>query len=90
MGAVTAQRPQGQGLFAHPGLLAAVAAALASTVAALWAMRGLPFGTGLFWLASFPLFAAGLGFGAIWPSPPPCWRRRWSPSSATASPPSLI
>ncbi|WP_431271375.1 hypothetical protein [Dankookia sp. P2] len=27
-------------------------------------MRGLPLGTGLFWLASFPLFAAGLGFGA--------------------------
>lgn len=64
MGAVTAQRPQGQGLLAHPGLLAAVAAGLASTVAALWAMRGLPLGTGLFWLASFPLFAAGLGFGA--------------------------
>jgi hypothetical protein len=68
MGAVTAPRPQGQGtwqgLFGNPGLLAAGAAGFVSAVLALWAMRGLPLGTGLFWLASFPLFAAGLGFGA--------------------------
>ncbi|MCB4823454.1 hypothetical protein [Roseicella aerolata] len=54
---------QGQGVFGNPGLLAAGAAGFASAVAALWAMRGLPLGTGLFWIASFPLFAAGLGFG---------------------------
>jgi len=68
MGAVSAPRPQGQGnwtgLFGNPGLLAGVAAGLVSAVLALWAMRGLPLGTGLFWLASFPVFAAGLGFGA--------------------------
>jgi hypothetical protein len=72
MGAVSALRPQGQGqnqgkwqgLLGNPGLLAAGAAGLVSAVLALWAMRGLPLGTGLFWLASFPIFAAGLGFGA--------------------------
>jgi hypothetical protein len=62
---VTATGPQGQGqgVFGNPGLLAAGAAGFVSAVAALWAMRGLPLGTGLFWIASFPLFAAGLGFG---------------------------
>ena len=68
MGAVSALRPQGQGkwqgLLGDPGLLAGAAAGLVSAILALWAMRGLPLGTGLFWLASFPLFAAGLGFGA--------------------------
>ncbi|RAI59514.1 DUF2232 domain-containing protein [Roseicella frigidaeris] len=67
MGAVTATGPQGQGqgqtLSSHPGLLAAGAAGCISALCALWAMRGLPLGTGVFWLASFPLFAAGLGFG---------------------------
>lgn len=29
----------------------------------MWAFRGLPGGTMLFWLAPFPLFAAGLAFG---------------------------
>ena len=47
-----------------PRLLAAGAAGFASAAAALWAFRGLPLGTALFWLSSFPLFAAGLGFGA--------------------------
>ena len=46
-----------------PRLLAAGAAGFASAAAALWAFRGLPLGTALFWLSSFPLFAAGLGFG---------------------------
>ncbi|NOG70242.1 hypothetical protein HJG45_07650 [Roseicella sp. DB1501] len=68
MRAVTATGPQGQGqgqgLSSHPGLLAAGAAGCVSAICALWAMRGLPLGTGIFWLASFPLFAAGLGFGA--------------------------
>ncbi|TCZ63049.1 hypothetical protein [Roseicella aquatilis] len=68
MGAVTAMRPQGSpgqglGVFGNPGLLAAGAAGFAAAALALWAMRGLPLGTGLFWLASFPLFVAGLGFG---------------------------
>lgn len=67
---MTAQRPQGQnqtngqGLLGDPGLLAGAAGGLVSAILALWAMRGLPLGTGLFWLASFPVFAAGLGFGA--------------------------
>ncbi|MBL6076428.1 DUF2232 domain-containing protein [Belnapia sp. T18] len=43
--------------------MAAAAAALAATVCAMWAFRGLPGGTMLFWLTPFPLFAAGLGFG---------------------------
>ncbi|MDO9708810.1 hypothetical protein [Paracraurococcus lichenis] len=63
MGAVIAKRPQGQGLFGNPGLLASGAAGFASAVLALWAMRDLPLGTGLLWVAPFPLFAAGLGFG---------------------------
>src|SRR4051794_9723671 len=46
-----------------PRLLAAGAAGFASAAAALWAFRGLPLGTALFWLSSFPIFAAGLGFG---------------------------
>ena len=44
-------------------VLAAGAAGFASAALALWAMRGLPLGTGLFWITAFPLFAAGLGFG---------------------------
>lgn len=68
MGAVTAMRPQGSqgrglGVFGNPGMLAAGAAGFAAATLALWAMRGLPLGTGLLWVASFPLFAAGLGFG---------------------------
>ncbi|MBK1661680.1 hypothetical protein [Paracraurococcus ruber] len=51
------------GVFGNPGLLAAGAAGCVSAVCALWAMRGLPLGTGVLWIASFPLFAAGLGFG---------------------------
>ena len=65
---MSALGPQGQGkwqgLLGDPGLLAGAAAGLVSAILALWAMRGLPLGTGLFWLASFPIFAAGLGFGA--------------------------
>lgn len=44
-------------------LTAAAAAGLAATVATMWAFRGLPDGTMLFWMAPFPLFAAGLAFG---------------------------
>ncbi len=47
-----------------PRLLAAGAAGFAAAAAALWVFRGLPLGTALFWLSPFPLFAAGLGFGA--------------------------
>lgn len=46
-----------------PRLLAAGAAGFASAAAALWALRGWPLGTAMFWLSPFPLFAAGLGFG---------------------------
>ncbi|WP_254453968.1 DUF2232 domain-containing protein [Siccirubricoccus sp. G192] len=57
-------QPRQQGVLGSPGLLAAGAAGFAAAVAALWAFRGLPMGTALFWMAPFPLFAAGLGFGA--------------------------
>lgn len=56
-------RPQGPGLLSDPRLLAVGAAGFAAAAAALWALRGLPLGTALFWLSPFPLFAAGLGFG---------------------------
>lgn len=51
------------GAFSHPGLLAAGAAGCVAAFCALWAFRGLPLGTALFWLAPLPLFLAGLGFG---------------------------
>jgi hypothetical protein len=51
-------------MMSDPRLLAACAAGFASAAAALWAFRGLPMGTALFWLSSFPIFAAGLGFGS--------------------------
>ena len=57
-------RPQGPGLLSDPRLLAVGAAGFAAAAATLWAIRGLPLGTALFWLSSFPLFAAGLGFGS--------------------------
>lgn len=63
MEAVSAKRPQGSGLLSDPRLLAVGAAGFAAATAALWAIRGMPLGTALFWLSSFPLFAAGLGFG---------------------------
>jgi hypothetical protein len=44
-------------------MLAAGAAGLVSAVLALWAMRGLPFGALLLWIAPLPLFAAASGFG---------------------------
>jgi hypothetical protein len=45
------------------GLLAAGAGGLVSALLALWAMRGLPFGPLLLWIAPLPLFAAAAGFG---------------------------
>lgn len=67
MGAVEAMGSQqgggGVGVLANPGLLAAGAAGLVAATLALWAFRGLPGGTALFWAVPFPLFAAGLGFG---------------------------
>lgn len=44
-------------------MLAAGAAGLVSALLALWAMRGLPFGAVLLWIAPLPLFAAAAGFG---------------------------
>lgn len=44
---------------------ATLAAGLISALLALAALRGLPFGTVLFWFAPFPLFAAGLAFGWV-------------------------
>lgn len=51
------------GLFGHPGVLAAAAAGMGSALLALWAMRGMPLGGLLLWLAPLPIFAAGFGFG---------------------------
>jgi hypothetical protein len=48
-----------------PRILAGAAAGLVSAVAALFAFRGLPLGTTLFWLTPLPLFLAGLGFGLV-------------------------
>jgi hypothetical protein len=45
---------------------ATLAAGLVSALLALAALRGLPFGTVLFWFSPFPLFAAGFAFG--WPA----------------------
>lgn len=63
MDAVSGSRPQGASPLSDPRLLAAGAAGFASAATALWAFRGWPLGTAMFWLSPFPLFAAGLGFG---------------------------
>ncbi len=52
------------GAFGQPGVLAAGAAGMCAAVLALWAMRGLPLGGLLLWVAPLPLFAAGFAFGA--------------------------
>lgn len=52
------------GLFGQPGALAAGAAGLCSALLALWAMRGMPLGGLLLWIAPLPLFLAGFAFGA--------------------------
>ncbi|MCU0946381.1 MAG: hypothetical protein MUF65_13585 [Rubritepida sp.] len=57
------QPASGGGFLGQPWALAAGAAALLSALAALWAMRGLPLGGVLLWLAPLPLFAAAAGFG---------------------------
>lgn len=49
--------------FSNPAVLAASAAGLISALLMLWAMRGLPLGGALLWLAPAPLFGAGLAFG---------------------------
>lgn len=51
------------GLFSQPWALAAGAAGLLSALFALFAMRGLPFGGLLMWLAPLPIMAAGAAFG---------------------------
>lgn len=52
------------GLFGQPGALAAGAAGLCSALLALWAMRGMPLGGLLLWIAPLPLFLAAFAFGA--------------------------
>ncbi|UPY37773.1 hypothetical protein [Sediminicoccus sp. KRV36] len=47
----------------QPGTLAAGAAGLCSALLALWAMRGMPLGGLLLWVAPLPLFAAAFAFG---------------------------
>ena len=54
-----------RGLLDDPRWLAAAIGGIASAIAALWAMRGLPLGFAAFWLTSLPIFAAGLGFGSV-------------------------
>jgi hypothetical protein len=49
--------------FNNPGVLAASAAGLVSALLMLWAVRGLPLGGALLWIAPAPLFAVGLAFG---------------------------
>lgn len=51
--------------FNNPAGLAAAAAGLISALLALWAMRGLPLGGLLLWLAPAPIFMAGLAFGPV-------------------------
>jgi len=54
-----------RGLLDDPRWLAAAIGGIASAIAALWAMRGLPLGFAAVWLASLPIFAAGFGFGSF-------------------------
>ncbi len=51
------------GLLNDPRWLAAGAGGLVSAIAVMWAVRGLPVGFAAFWLAPFPIFAAGLSAG---------------------------
>ncbi len=51
--------------FNNPGVLAASAAGLSSALLMLWALRALPLGSVLIWLAPTPLYAAGLAFGPV-------------------------
>jgi len=53
------------GLLNDPRWLAIGAGGFLAAVAALWAMRGMPMGLATFWLAPFPLFAAGLSAGPV-------------------------
>lgn len=50
-------------MFSQPWALAAGAAGLLSALCALFAMRGLPFGGLLMWVAPLPILAAGAAFG---------------------------
>lgn len=51
--------------FNNPGVLAASAAGLSSALLMLWALRALPLGSVLLWLAPTPLYAARLAFGPV-------------------------
>jgi hypothetical protein len=64
-GSVDDGQGKGGGIASDPRLLAALAAGLASATLALWAFRGLPGGAFALWLASLPLFLAGIGFGGF-------------------------
>ncbi|WP_439598854.1 DUF2232 domain-containing protein [Falsiroseomonas sp.] len=64
-GSMDEEQGKGRGIAADPRLLAAAAAGLASAVLGLWAFRGLPGGAFALWLASLPLFMAGIGFGGF-------------------------
>lgn len=52
------------GLLGQAPALAAGAAGLCSALLALWAMRGMPLGGLLLWIAPLPLFLAAFAFGA--------------------------
>jgi len=52
------------GLLGSPAALAAGAAGVCSALITLWAMRGMPLGGVLLWLAPLPIFAAAFAFGA--------------------------
>ncbi|UFN47267.1 hypothetical protein LPC08_14655 [Roseomonas sp. OT10] len=53
------------GVLNDPRCLAGAAAGFACAAVSLWAFRGMPLGTLAFWLASLPVYLAGLSFGPV-------------------------
>jgi hypothetical protein len=64
-GSMDGEQGKGRRVASDPRLLAAIAAGLSSATLTLWAFRGLPGGAFALWLASLPLFLAGIGFGGF-------------------------
>ena len=64
MSVVAGMRPTG-GWLADQRVLAGGAAGFACAALSVWAFRGLPLGSLVFWLAPLPIFLAGLSFGPL-------------------------
>lgn len=64
MRVVAETRPTG-GFLADPRVLAGGAAGFACAALAVWAFRGLPLSSLVFWLAPLPVFLAGLSLGSF-------------------------